>query len=67
MKAVIDIIQQQEKFSVKGKKYTLTKVLLSDGMEVDTVQDIEIGDEVQVWFDDIWGKAKLKVVKREEE
>lgn len=66
MKTVIDIIQQEERVSASGKKYTLTKVLLNDGMEVDTVQDIEIGDEVQVWYDHAWDKVKLKVIREEE-
>lgn len=61
-KTVIEILSKVKRESAEGKDYTLTTVLLNDGMEVDTVQEIEVGDQVQVWFDDKWNKAKLKKV-----
>lgn len=62
MKTVIKILSKVKRESAEGKEYTLTTVLLNDGMEVDTVQEIKVGDQVQVWFDDKWNKAKLKKV-----
>lgn len=62
MKTVIEILSRVKRESAEGKEYTLTTVLLNDGMEVDTVQEIEVGDQVQVWFDDQWNKAKLRKV-----
>lgn len=61
-KTVIDILSKVTKESKEGKEYTLTTVLLNDGMEVDTVQEIKIGDDVQIWYDEKWDKVKLKKV-----
>jgi len=62
MKTVIEILSKVKRESKEGKEYTLTTVLLNDGMEVDTVQEIEVGDQVQIWYDDEWNKTKLKKV-----
>lgn len=61
MSIVTKILYKQKKQSTKGKDYVLTTLLLDDGTEVDTVEDIGVGDKVHAWFDEEW--QKIKVVK----
>lgn len=64
MAIVTQILYKQKLKSTKGKDYVLTTLLLDDGTEVDTTEDIGVGDKVHAWFDDQWNK--IKVVKLKE-
>ena len=61
MSIVTRVLYKQKLKSTKGKDYVLTTLLLDDGTEVDTVEDIGVGDKVHAWFDEEW--QKIKVVK----
>ena len=61
MSIVTQILYKQKLKSTNGKDYVLTTLLLDDGTEVDTVEDIGVGDKVHAWFDEEW--QKIKVVK----
>ncbi len=61
MSIVTKILYKQKLKSKEDKDYVLTTLLLDDGTEVDTVEDIGVGDKVHAWFDEEWNK--IKVVK----
>ena len=61
MALVTKVLYKQKLRSTKGEDYVLTTLLLDDGTEVDTVEDIGVGDKVHAWFDEEW--QKIKVVK----
>lgn len=61
MSIVTRVLYKQKLKSTKGKDYVLTTLLLDDGTEVDTVEDIGVGDKVHAWFDESYDK--IKVVK----
>lgn len=61
MAIVIKVLYKQKLKSTKGEDYVLTTLLLDDGTEVDTTEDIGVGDKVHAWFDEEW--QKIKVVK----
>ena len=61
MSIVTQILYKQKLKSTKGEDYVLTTLLLDDGTEVDTTEDIGVGDKVHAWFDEEW--QKIKVVK----
>lgn len=51
------------KESKEGKPYDLYCYLLDDGSEVETVREYKQGQNVVVWFDEVWNKAKMKPKK----
>ncbi len=63
MAIVIKVLYKQKLQSTKGEDYVLTTLLLDDGTEVDTTEDIGVGDKVHAWYDEPWGKIKVVRVK----
>jgi hypothetical protein len=63
MSIVTKILYKQKLKSTKGKDYVLTTLLLDDGTEVDTTEDIRAGDKVHAWLDEKWDKIKVARVK----
>lgn len=59
MSIVTKILYKQKLQSKEGKDYVLTTLLLDDGTEVDTTEDIGVGDKVHAWFDEAWNKIKV--------
>ena len=62
---VTKILYKQKLKSKEDKDYDLTTLLLDDGTEVDTTEDIGVGDKVHAWYDEPWGKIKVVRVKNE--
>lgn len=65
MSIVTKILYKQKLKSKEDKDYVLTTLLLDDGTEVDTTEDIGVGDKVHAWYDEPWGKIKVVRVKNE--
>lgn len=63
MKTIIEVLGRVKKESAEGKDYTLTTVILSDGLEVTTTLDVKVGDKVQAWYDPKYDMIKLKYEK----
>lgn len=65
MSIVTKILYKQKLKSKEDKDYVLTTLLLDDGTEVDTTEDIGVGDKVHASYDEPWGKIKVVRVKNE--
>lgn len=60
MRKIESIHTQQMKVSKDGSNYILYNYLLDDGSYVDSLQEYEPGDYVEVWYDDKWNKPKIR-------
>lgn len=60
MSVIRKIVRKEQRQSAKGK-YWVTVAQLSDGSEIEGFgEDFQVGDKVQTFFDDRWGKAKMQ-------
>ena len=60
MRKIKELVRKHKKTSSADKEYILYTYRLDDGSEVDTLQEFEVGERVEVWLDEKWDKAKLK-------
>ncbi len=60
MRTIVEKVWTQKRVSKKGAPYDIHLYLLDDGSEVESLQFFVPKEQVTVWYDDVYNKAKLK-------
>lgn len=66
MRTILKLLYEHDLKSKDGKPYTLRCYLLDDGQEVETIEKFKVGEEVTVWYDPDYDKAKLRKKRYDE-